>query len=182
MKIHKTISLLILALVLVVQSGAQAQNTSAQSGIKARARGTKLILTSQGKRHTLDVSKNVDAARLDEVSVLFATRRQDFLYLLVDACGSSNLTSSDRQCGAGQECNLLWIKLNVTWQIKDIKATRYESCWAPISSYDTFHITGNTLQFAYSDLREDKDYKVTYDADKPEDGFHLEGSAAKSKE
>lgn len=180
MKMHKNISLLILALsALLLQSGSQAQNTSAQSGIKARPRGTKLILTSQGKKHTLDVSQSVDAAKLDDVSVLFATRRPDYLYLLVDACGPSKLTSDDRQCGAGRECNLLWIKLNVTWQINDIKAVRYESCWAPVSSYDTFHIKGNTLQFAYSG---DKEYKVTYDADRPEDGFHVEEAAIKNNE
>ncbi len=183
MKMHRNISLLILGLsALLLQSGAQAQNTSAQSGIKARARGTKLILTSQGKKHTLDVSRKVDAARLEDVSVLFATRRPDFLYLLVDACGPSKLTSDDRQCGAGRECNLLWIKLNVTWQINDIKAVRYESCWAPITSHDTFHVKGNTLQFVYSDLREDKEYKVSYDADRPEGGFRVEESAMKDDE
>ena len=179
----KNISLLLLALLaLLLQSGAQAQNTSAQSGIKVRPRGMKLIVTSQRKKHLLDVSDSVDAARLDEVSVIFGTRRQDFLYLLVDACGSSKLTSDDRQCGAGQECNLLWIKLTSAWKINEIKSVRYESCWQPITSNNAFQIKGNTLQFDYSDLREEKEYRVTYDADHPESGLHIEESAIKNNE
>src|SRR4051812_26095751 len=84
----KRISILMLAFALLILSNARAQqNSSGPSGIKARGRGSKLVLTSQGKRHVLDVSHNIDAAKLDDVSVLFATRRQDFLYLLVSACG-----------------------------------------------------------------------------------------------
>ncbi len=179
---HRNISLLILALTLLLQSGAQAQNSSAQSGIKARGRGTKVILTSQGKKHTLDVSRSIDAAKLADASVLFATRRQDSLYLLVAACGWSKLKQDDRQCGAGQECNLLWIKLNGTWQINDIKSVRYESCWASVTSNEGYKITGNTLQMEYSDFREKKEYKLTYDADRPEGGLRVEESAMKDDE
>ena len=182
MKMHKNLSLLIVARLLLWQSGAQAQHTPAQSAIKARPRGTKLILTSQGKKHTLDVSQKVDAARLDDASVLFKTRRQDFLYLLVAACGSSKLTSDARQCGAGQECNLLWIKLDRNWQINDIKSVRYESCWAPVTSTEGYQIRGNALQLEYSDFREKKEYKLTYDADRPEGGFHVQESAMKDDE
>ena len=182
MKMHRNISLLVLALALALQSGAQAQNSFAQSGIKARVRGTKLILTSQGKKHTLDVSRSVDAAKLEDASVLFVTRRQDYLYMIVAACGWSKLKQDDRQCGAGQECNLLWIKLNAAWQINDIKSVRYESCWAPVTSNDGYKIRGNTLQLDYSDFREKKEYKLTYDADQPEGGFRVEETAMKNDE
>jgi hypothetical protein len=176
----KSISILMLALSLLLPGAAQAQkNSPGPSGIKARGRGTRLVLTSKGKRHVLDVSHNIDAARLEEVTVLFATRRQDFLYLLVSACGPSRLESNDRQCGAGQECNLLWIKLNAAWQLNDIKAVRYESCWAPVTSQEGYQLRGNTLQMEYSDFREKKEYKLTYDADRPESGFHVEESAMK---
>ncbi len=58
---------------------------------------------------------------------------------------------------------------------------RYESCWAPITSSDGYKIKGNTLQLEYSDLREDKEYKITYDADRPEGGFRVEESAIKNE-
>jgi|GEM_PF-1498121 len=178
----KSISILILVTIVAFQSIAPAQNGSSRSGIRARGRGTKLVLTSQGKKHLLDVSRSIDAAKISDVEVLFATRRQDFLYLLVSACGPSRLESNDRQCGAGQECNLLWIKLNSTWHINDIKAVRYESCWAPVTSQEGYQIKGNGLQMEYSDFREKKEYKLTYDADRPESGFHVEESAMKDTE
>ena len=182
MKMLKNVSILMLAMALLIQVGAQAQNGSGQSGIRARGRGSKVILTSRGKSHALDVSNSIDAAKLDGVDILLATRRPDFTYLLIDACGPSRIESNDRQCGAGRECNLLWIKLNTGWKISDIKSTRYESCWAPVSSDDGYKITGNILQMEYSDFREKKDYKLTYDATRPESGFVIEESAIKETE
>lgn len=174
-----SISMLILATILSLQGTAMAQNIPSRSGIKASARGTKLVLTSQGKKHLLDVSRSIDAAKLAEVELLFATRRQDFLYLLVSVCGPSRIGSHDRQCGAGQECNLLWIKLDNRWRINDTRAVRYESCWAPVTSNEGYMVRGNILEMAYSDFREKKEYRLVYDADRPEGGFHLEESAMK---
>lgn len=182
MKMLRNISILMLAIALLMQSSAQAQNGSGQSGIKARGRGTKLILTSQGKSHALDVRESIDAAKLDDTSILFATRRPDFTYLLIDACGPSRLKSSDRQCGAGRECNLLWIKLSQDWKISNIKSVRYESCWAPVSSDDGYKINGHILQMEYRNFREEKSYKLTYDADRPESGFVIEESAIRETE
>jgi hypothetical protein len=179
MKMLINISTLALAFALLIQGGAQAQTGPAQSGIKARGRGTKLILTSRGKSHTLDVSESIDAAKLDDVEVLFATRRSAFTYLLVAACGPSRLESNDRQCGAGTECNLLWIKLDAGWKISDIKATRYESCWAPVTSDEGYKIKGNILQMVYRNSVEEKNYQLTYDADRPESGFVIEESVIK---
>ena len=178
----RNISTLALAFVLLIQSGAQAQNASGQSAIKARGRGTKLILTSRGKAHVFEMGENVDAAKLDDVSILFATRRPDFNYLLVAACGPSRLESNDRQCGAGLECNLLWIKLSTGWKLSDLKSVRYESCWAPVSSPEGYKITGHLLQMEYHNLSEKLNYKLTYDAERPESGWTIEESVIKDDE
>jgi hypothetical protein len=179
MKMLRNISTLTLAILLLVQSSAQAQNVSGQPEIKARGRGSKLILTSRGKSHVLDIHESVDAAKLDDVSVLFVTRRPGFTYLLIAACGPSRLESNDRQCGAGIECNLLWIKLNAGWKIGDLKSVRYESCWSSITSQEGYKINGHTLRLEYSDFREKKEYKLTYDSDQPESAFVIEESAIK---
>lgn len=180
MKMLINISILTLAAALLIQGGAEAQNGSGKSGIKARGRGTKMILTSRGKSHTLDVRGSIDAAKLEEVDVIFATRRSAFDYLLVDACGPSRPESNDRHCGAGSECNLLWIKLDTGWKISDIKSARYESCWAPITmTYDSYKVKGNILQMEYRNFVEHKHYKLTYDADRPESGFAIEETVVK---
>jgi len=176
MKMLRNISTLTLLIALLLQSSAPAQTASGKAEIKARGRGRKLVLKSGGKSHTLDVSESIDAAKLDEVSILFSTRRPPFTYLLVAACGPSKLKSDDRQCGAGVECNLLWLKLTSDWQTGDTKSVRYESCWSPITSQDGYAISGNTLRLEYSDFRKMMSYKVAYDADRPESGFVIEES------
>ena len=184
MRTLRNIPILALAFALLAQGSARAQSVSgkegqnlySQSSIRARGRGRKLVLVSRGKSHLLDVSESTDAAKLDDVSVLFETRRADFTYLLVAACGPSKLKSDDRQCGAGMECNLLWLKLTSGWQIGEIKSVRYESCWSPITSTDGYQISGNTLRMEYSDFRKMMSYKLTYDAAQPEKGFQVEES------
>lgn len=162
-----------------IRSNTQAQNLSGQSGIRARGRGSKLILTYQGRNHSLDVRESIGAAKLKETSVLFVTRRPDFTYLVVEACGPSKPKSDDRQCGAGEECNLLWIKLGVKWEVSDIKSVLYESCWLPVNSMDGYKVSGNTLALEYDDLRKGVNARLTYDAEQAESGFLIEESPIK---
>lgn len=182
MKLPGSLTILIIAIALLLQSGTQAQNASTQPGITARGRGSKLILKSRGKTRVLDVNEKIDAAKLDDVEILFATRRPPFTYLLVAACGSSKLLPDDRQCGAGLECNLLWIKLDGSWRIGDIKSAHYESCWTSVSSTDGYKIKNDTLEMEYSDFSRKTNYRLSYNASRPESGFTLEESAMTDSE
>lgn len=170
-----TIALMLL--MLMAASVVCAQNTSEKSQIRVRGRGSRLILTSRGVRRSLEMREHIFAAKLDDVGLLFANRKQPFIYLVVAACGSSKLVPDDRQCGAGVECNLMWMKLDRTWKLKDIKSVRYESCWMPVTSTDGYKISGNTLQLEYDDFRTKMTYKLSYDANRPESGFAITESA-----
>jgi hypothetical protein len=92
---------------------------------------------------------------------------------VISACGSSKLVGDARQCGAGTECNLLWIKLDAAWKVQEIKSALYESCWLPVTSTDGYKITGNALEMEYEDFREKLRYKLSYDAAEPERGFRI---------
>jgi hypothetical protein len=81
-----------------------------------------------------------------------------------------------RQCGAAEECGLLWIKLDSAWKISDIKAARYESCWQSSSSSDGYKLSGRRLSMEYDDFSARKHYKLLYDADQPERGLNMEES------
>jgi hypothetical protein len=189
MKVWAAILLLVIGLMVVGQGRTPAEvlsgsnrvdpvglsgfDSADSSGIKARGRGRKLLVTSEGKAHLLDLGDSIDAAKLRDVEILLITRKPDFLYLLLSACGPSKLKEDDRQCGAGDECNLLWIKVNTDWKISDSKSVRYESCWSPISSIDGYKVKGRTLTLAYDDLRKNVTYTLSYDADHPESGFEV---------
>ena len=162
---------------LSVPAPALASQASLKSDIRVRGRGTRLNLTGQHVRRTIDVKTEIGAAKIENAELLFANRKEAVNYLLIDVCGSSKLRGDARQCGAGTECNLLWIKLDAAWKVLEIKSALYESCWRPITSTDGYKISGQTLQMEYEDFREKLRYKLSYDATAPERGFVLEESA-----
>src|ERR1700755_3290564 len=157
-------------LILIIASlcfvSASACSASAQERVKVRAKGHgSVVVTERGRAHNVDVSKQIDAAHIEDASVLFLTRKDGFVYLVLTVCGLSKLPPDDRQCGAGIECNLVWLKLDGRWRALDAKSERYESCWAPITSDEGPKVKGRLLTLEFDDLRENLRHEVTYDAD-----------------
>lgn len=149
-----------------------AQGASAQGRVKVRAKGHRsVVVTERGRAHVINVSKQIDAAHIEDASVLFLIRRDGFIYLVLTVCGLSKLPPDDRQCGAGIECNLVWLKLDERWRIRDAKSERYESCWAPITSDGGPQVKGRRLTLEYDNLRDNLRHVITFDADSPEQGL-----------
>ena len=145
----------------------------AQTGaVKVRAKGRRaVVVTERGRAHTLDLKGQIDAMSIEEVSVTFLSRAGGFTYLLLDVCGLSKVPPDDRQCGAGIECNIVWLKLDGAWRVQSAQNLRYESCWASATLADEKKVEGRRLTFAVEDFRDDVRREVTYDADKPEAGL-----------
>ncbi|HEX6184475.1 MAG TPA: hypothetical protein VFZ44_11385 [Pyrinomonadaceae bacterium] len=150
----------------------------AQGRVSVRAKGrTSIVLTERGRAHTLDLTKHIDAMKIEDVSVLLLTQRGESAYLLLDVCGLSKMPPDDRQCGAGIECNVVWLKLDRARRVRDAQNARYESCWAPITSEEGPKVSGRRMTLALEDLREEVRREVTYDADSPEGGLKVTQSA-----
>ena len=144
----------------------------AGDGIAVRAKGRRaVVVRERGRSHVLDVWEHIEAARVGDAEGLFLTRKGGFIYLVLNMCGPSKSKPDAHQCGAGTECNLVWLKLDESWRELDAKSVRYESCWRPITSDEGPKVSGRTLLLEYDDLREDLRHEVTYDADKPEEGL-----------
>lgn len=171
--------LLALSVVCAASPGVAAQARA--TGLKVRGRGQTLLLSERGRTHTLRVAGKVDAARITDASVIFESRAGGFVYLLLDVCGPSKEQPDDRQCGAGVECNLLWLKLDTRRRVAGANSFRYESCWTPITSDEGYRVQGRTLRATVSDFREQLEYTLTYDADRPEQGLRTQQSPLKSK-
>jgi hypothetical protein len=151
------------------------RDAAAQGKVKVRAKGRRsVVVTERGRAHTVNLSEQIDAMRIEDASVLFLTRKDGFVYLVLSVCGLSKVPPDDRQCGAGVECNLVWLKLDERWRASDAKSERFESCWAPITSDGGPKVAGKLLTLEYDDLRENLHHVVTYDADAPEQGLKSE--------
>ncbi len=170
--------LLVLSAAWVAAPGIVAQRRA--PGLRVRGRGQTLLLSERGRTHTLRVADKVDAARITDASVIFESRAGGFVYLLLDVCGTSKEKPDDRQCGAGVECNLLWLKLDARRRVADANSFRYESCWAPITSDERYLVQGRTLRATVQDFREQLEYTLTYDADRPEQGLRTQQSPLKN--
>jgi hypothetical protein len=145
--------------------------------VSVRVRGLQsIVVTERARAHKLDLTKHIDAERIEDASALFLTRRGEFTYLLLEVCGMSKEQSDDRQCGAGIECNVVWLKLDGAWRVRDAKSERYESCWQPITSDEGPKVVARRMTVVVDDLREEMRREVTYDADNAEAGLTVRQS------
>ena len=175
MKLNNLKYIFVIIIMFLMTGSALAQNVS-KTGYKVRAKGRQLVITYQGKAHLLNTAKEVDAEKVTGTNILFAARKNNFTYLVIDVIGQSRAKQNDRQCGAGEENDFLWIKLDANWKVTAIKSIRYESCWASTSS-ENFKITGNLMSVEIANFRENTDSKVSYNAAEPEKGFKIETKA-----
>ncbi len=153
------------------------QRVAAPEKVTVRAKGRQsVVVRERGRTRTLDLTKHVDAARIEDVSVIFLTRRGETAYLLLDVCGLSKAQPDDRQCGAGIECNVVWLKLDGAWRIAGGRNVRYESCWSSVSSEGP-KVEGRRLTLAVEDFRDEVRREVVYDADSPEHGLKVTQTA-----
>lgn len=155
------------------------RRAAAPEKVSVRAKGRRsVVVAERGRARTLDLTEHVDAARIEDASALLVTRRGEFTYLLLDVCGLSKSPPDARQCGAGTECNVVWLKLDAGWRVRDAKSERYESCWLPITSDEGPKVAGRRMTLVLEDLREEVRREVSYDADSPEAGLTVRQSAA----
>ncbi len=159
------------------QTSGSSRASSAQLRLRVSRDGRSVALVERGRAYTLSLGDKVGAARIEEAKLLLVTRRGEFTYLLFDVCGLSKRRPDDRMCGAGQECNVVWVKLDGRRKVADARSELYESCWLPITSEGGPEIKGRSLLLTVDDLREWVRKEVGYDAERPEEGLTLKSSA-----
>jgi hypothetical protein len=159
------------------QSRPASRAASTQPRLRVSGDGRNIAFVERGRAHTLTLGDKVSAARIEEAKLLLGTQREEFTYLLIDVCGLSKRTPDDRMCGAGQECNVVWVKLDRRRKVADARSELYESCWLPVSAEEGPAIVGRRLLLKVDDLREWIRKEVGYDADRPDEGLTLKSSA-----
>ena len=168
-------ALTLLSVCVVFASGAQRGAGAEKTTVRVKGRRS-VVLRERGRAHTLDLTKHIDAARIEEASVIFLSRAGESAYVVLDVCGLSKVPPDDRQCGAGIECNVVWLKLDRAWRVAAGQNVRYESCWSSVSSEGP-QVEGRRLTLALEDFRDEVRREVSYDADSPAAGLLIKESA-----
>jgi hypothetical protein len=169
----KTVAIL---LALCAASSLMAQsNIPLGARLKLRWKGSIVYLREGDNEHQLDLKDHSHAVSLDRVVLQSAKEAGGFIYLLLDVTGPSKLPRDSHQCGAGNESDLVWLKLTPDWKAQDAGDFRYESCWSDISPDDPPKWTGDTLQVSVFSAAGGKSVSrvATYTYKHPEDGIKV---------
>lgn len=143
--------------------------------LKLHWKGSSVYFREGDKEHELDLRDHFHAVSLEKVVLQSAKEAGGFIYLLLDATGPSKLPRDSHQCGAGNESDLIWLKLAPDWKIQDAGDFRYESCWSDISADDPPRWTGDTLKVSVFNAQGGKSVsqEATYTYKRPEEGIKI---------
>lgn len=166
----------IIVLALCAAGPAIGQNTVPLGArLKLHWQGSMAYLREGATEHPIDLRDHFHAVSLASVVLQSAKETGGFIYLLLDVTGPSKLPRDSHQCGAGNESDLIWLKLDSDWRVQDAKDFRYESCWSDISADDPPKWTGDTLKVSVFSAAGGKSVSqvATYTYKRPEDGIKV---------
>jgi hypothetical protein len=121
----------------------------------------------------INLEAYVSAAGLEEGKILFCRRTRGIMYLVIDLGGPSKIPEDSKHCGAGQEDNMVWIKLGRDLKLIEIQSTLYESCWQTIEADKGYKIHGDELDLRFTDFQSGHAVEnwLHYNNRSPDSGF-----------
>lgn len=117
----------------------------------------------------LDLQPFSGAAAIEKARILFVNTKDRISYVVIRLTGPTRLKGGTGYCGAGQEENLVWMKLSST-QVLDVRAVLFNSCTFSIEP-DNVNTTEDELKLKYISYSENKNFVLSYDNKVPEKGF-----------
>jgi len=136
----------------------------------------KTITVFDGRqKHVIELGDNVHAYVLGSVKLQSAKEKDGFIYLLFDVKGPSRARRAvaSGYCGAGEESNLIWVKLQLDWGFKKAQSFLYESCLESLEISDGPAWDGTTLEVRSTDYHKNIDNVARYSLKQPEDGLQI---------
>jgi hypothetical protein len=137
----------------------------------------KTITAYEGKqKHLIELGKDVNATLIGSAKLQSAKEKGGFIYLLLDVSGPSRGRPAQAMghCGAGDESNLIWVKLGSDWQMEKAQSFLYESCLESLEVTDGPDWDGSTLEVRSTDYSKNIDQRATYSLKHPEAGLQID--------
>ena len=146
----------------------------ARESVVASGRGQRLTLTVAKIHYTYTLSDARVGVDMDEAKLLDIQHKNGLAYVLLDINGPSRRNGGARQCGAGYERSLVWLRLE-RWRLLEVRAVRYDSCWYTLEFDVPLKQSGWLYTISFMDFGAVKHKTATYDRARPELGFALTG-------
>lgn len=166
--------LILFALLLASAAMGQQGNTPLGARLKMHWKGDTVSFLEAGQTHDVSIKEQFQAVQLEKVILQSAKESNGFIYLLLDVTGPSKLPRDSHQCGAGNESNLIWLKLDKSWKQVDVKTFLYDSCWTDSAAMiDPPKWTGDTLKVTTVNK------VATYSYRTPDEGLKIKDDVVK---
>jgi hypothetical protein len=133
---------------------------------------TALLTFAEYQGLPLDLKPFSAAAVINNAEILSARMDGRIWYVVVSVTGPTLRNGGMRHCGAGEESNLVWLKLSGP-HILDVRSVLYHSCAFSIESYDRPQPAKERWRVEYDSFSEMRKFVWTYDAGTPERGFSI---------
>ncbi len=147
---------------------ALAEQVATLDHVKMKVEGSSVFVTESGKTHEVSIAGQFDAVRIDSAKLVSTKTAANAIYLLLDVTGPSKLPRDKGQCGSTTESNLIWLKLDSTWQLKEGVSFLYNSCLYPITMAgeqktdgETLTVTTNSQVATYNGAHPEAGLKIT---------------------
>lgn len=140
--------------------------------------GKRMILLFKGRESSIDLNDSVKAAGDLHGNVIFSNYKKYNMYLLLDISGPSKIPGGPGYCAAGQEYNVVWLRLDSGLKLLDIKSALYDSCLESIAldpeprkaDEPRYKIRNNAVKIDYKSFSKSTFHSLYYDNNKPEAG------------
>jgi hypothetical protein len=137
-----------------------------------------IVIRDRTQAHEYDLDEDLQFSEIDSVKLLFESRANGKLFLLMHVTGPST-GGGNGQCGAGEEEYLVWMAFDDKWSKNDQKLQLISSCFQNIEGggSDPYAIRNGKLVAEYTEYKENNESvksTLTYDSAKPEKAWMIE--------
>ncbi|MBI4850611.1 MAG: hypothetical protein HY819_02175 [Acidobacteria bacterium] len=153
--------------------------------IKLRLIGRKAKLSRDKEESIVDLKKQINAEGNHKYKIIDRREKDGKHYFLFVVRGSTRAKLGGGYCGAGSECNLVWMKIDNSLKVESIKSILTESCvediegGSDLDGFTDYKVAKGKFSFTFIKL-ESKDNEVyirekelLYILSKPENGIKI---------
>jgi len=140
--------------------------------------GTAFLKSSNYYGSGIDLKLLSNADVVEKAELKLFQVKDSAAFIVVSISGPSRKNGGSHFCGAGEEENLVWMKLADNMLIQDVRSILISSCLLSVD-LDSFDVTDDSLKAHYASICEKKEFDLAYDNDSPEKGFVISISELK---
>lgn len=173
--IRLNLKLLVVAALLLLSalSFTQAATYTSAEEVRVSVLGKGVTVYYQGASTYIPLTDHIKVSELRDGNILYARNYSGSLYLVLDVAGNSYFRVRGWNYQTGTEAMLVWLKLDSSMRVQDIKTALYTSYWQNTFTYEGYQMRGPYLRQVYHNVSANVTYDLQYNNNRPDAGFYI---------